>query len=541
MFKSITRITATLGLAAIVTACGTPAIAVPPTTVPTVAPAPTAVPIPTAVPVRSVDTAAIDAFVEQMRTVYDVPGAAIALVLPDGSTYTQGYGVRNTADSAVVTADTQFGIASVTKSFTALGIMLLVDEGKVNLDAPVTDYLPTFQLSDPALTPQVTVRHLLMHASGMDRNDQGTGNPTITRDQIVALAATTPLLAAPGELHKYSNVNTIAAARIIELVSGQSWEEFTRERILEPLGMNNATMDAAALQQQPNVALPHERDLLTGMVAMPPFEPYAEAPAGGINASATEMLRYLQFQLGDGTFGNTALLSAESLTEMQLTQITTDATSQGSDAARRAAEQGIPAPETIISDFGYGLYWYTETIAGQRVVQHDGQAPGYSASVSFAPEAGVGVVILTNATYAFGFVESVRLHILEELLDAQPRHDIQPMIEAQLALEGRDLTSILAPSEAVRSFVADPAQLETLSGTYTNLFAPEPATITVVNGQSLFLELQSPMGPLSLDLLPVAADIFLINTAPYRGFPVEFKTDGEGILVTLNGFEIARR
>lgn len=531
--RALTALSAIMIVTALVSACGWSARVD--------LPEPTPVPGPTAAPARAVDTAAIDAFVTQMLATYEVPGAAIALVLPDGRTYTRGYGVRDTASGAPVSADTQFAIASVTKSFTALGMMLLVDAGKVNLDAPVTDYLPAFRLADPALTPQVTVRHLLMHASGMERNDQATGNPTITRDQIVALAAETPLAAKPGERHIYSNVNTIAAARIIELVSGQSWEAFTRQRILEPLGMTGATMDAAALQRQPDVALPHERDLLAGMAAFPPFEPYAEAPAGGINASANEMLRYLQLQLSDGALDGVRLLSAAALREPQRTQIATDETSQGSGAARLAAEQGLPAPEAIVSDFGYGLYWYTETIGGQRVVEHDGQAPGYSASVSFAPESGVGVVVLSNAHYAFGFVESVRLHILEELLDVTPRHDTQAIVEAQLALEGRDLASVRAPAEAVRDYAADPAQLEALAGSYTNLAAPEPATVTAVDGRALRLELLSPMGPLSLDLLPVAADTFLINTPPYRGLPVEFKADAEGTLVTLSGFEIARR
>lgn len=531
MFKKLAHALTALTAATLLAACGASAI--------TPAPAPTAGP--TAAPAASVDTAAIDAFVAKMLETYAVPGAAIALVLPDGSTYTRGYGVRDTVAGAPVTADTQFAIASVTKSFTALGMMLLVDEGKVDLDAPVTDYLPEFRLSDPALTPKVTVRHLLTHTTGMERNNAATGNPTITRDEIVALAAETPLVAAPGEKHIYSNVNTVAAARIIELVSGQSWEAFTRERILTPLGMTSATLDVAALQRQPDYALPHELDLVAGMVPGAPFDAYAEAPAGGINASANEMLRYLQLQLGDGTAAGARLLKPESLAELHRTQVATDETSQGSGAARRAAEQGVPAPTTLIGDFGYGLYWYTERLQGHRVVQHDGQAPGYSASVSFAPEENVGVVVLTNATYAFGFVESVRLHLLQELLNITPRHDTQAIIEAQLALEGRDLASVRAPVEAVRGYSADPAQLEALAGTYTNLAAPEPATVTAVDGRALRLELLSPMGPLSLDLLPIAADTFLINTPPYRGVPVEFKADAEGTLVTLNGFAIARR
>lgn len=528
--------TIAVALALGLSACGTPVTSTAPTVVPTTIIAPTAAPS-----AATVDTVALDAFVNRMLETYDVPGAAIALVLPDGSSYTKGYGVRDITAGRPVTPDTQFAIASVTKSFTALGITLLVDEGKVELDAPVTTYLPAFQLSDPALTKQVTVRHLLMHASGMDRNNAATGNPTITRDEVVALAAKTPLVAAPGEKHVYSNVNTVAAARIIEMVSGQSWEEFTRERILRPLGMASATLDVAALQQQPDYAMPHELDLLVGMVPSTFMEPAAEAPAGGINASANDMLHYLRFQLGEGTVDGTRILSAESLGEMHRSQIAIDETGPVSRAALVAQERGIPAPESLVSDFGYGLYWYTEQFGGHPVVQHDGQAMGFSASMSMAPEEGVGVVVLTNAHGAFGFVETVRSHILEELLQIEPHHDAYKIVEAQLALMGMDRVTVQQPVEAVRSFTANPAQLEVLAGSYTNMAGEGPVTISAVEGRALRLEAQVQGIDLALDLLPYAADSFLVNSAPVRGYNVQFATDAEGTSILLNGMPLAQR
>jgi len=539
MRTTLARSLAVLGVAALIAGCATPAVTPAPTTVPNTAPASTIVP--TVAPAASVDTAAIDAFVAKMLETYEVPGAAIALVLPDSSSYTRGYGVRNTTTGAPVTGDTQFAIASVTKSFTALGVMLLVDEGKVELDAPVTTYLPEFQLSDPAMTPKVTVRHLLMHATGMERNNAATGNPTITRDEIVALAAQTPLVAAPGERHIYSNINTVAAARIIELVSGQSWEQFTRERILEPLEMEEATLDVAGLQQQSDYALPHDRDLLAGMVPGALFEVGAEAPAGGINASADEMLRYLQFQLGDGTADGRRLLSAASLAELQRTQIAVAETGPVSQAALIAQEQGVAAPESLVSDFGYGLYWYTEQLGGHRVVQHDGQGMGFSASASFVPEAGVGVAIMTNAHYAFGFVETVRSHILEELLDVQPRHDAYQIVEAQLALLGMDQMTLRQPAEAVRTFTPNAAQLEILAGSYTNLAGEGPVTVTAVEGRALRMEAQIQGFAFTLDLLPYAPDAFLVNSSPVRGYNVQFTTDADGVTVLMNGMPIAQR
>jgi CubicO group peptidase (beta-lactamase class C family) len=547
MFTRIVRTGAVLGLTALIGACGTPAVAPLPTTapttvlVPTTAPAPTVVLMPTTAPERTVDLAAIDAFVNRMLAAYDVPGAAIAVVLPDGSTYTKGYGVRDVTTSAPVTPNTQFAIASSTKSFTALGVMLLVEEGKIDLDAPVTDYLPNFSLSDPAQTPNVTVRHLLLHTSGMVRNNAATGNPTITRDEVVGLAAITPLNGAPGELHEYSNVNTVIAARIIEVVTGQSWEEFTRERILTPLGMDTTTLNTEDLQQQPDFAMPHERDLLTGMAPGAFINPGAEAPAAAVNAGAEEMVRYLQFQLGDGTVNGTQLLSAANLAEMHRAQVELRDTGPVSESAWRAAEQGVPAPLSLTSDYGYGFYWYTEDFRGERVAQHDGHGPGFTANISLAPDAEVGVAVMANGNYTFGFVEAVRSFVLEELLELEHTPDMFKVMEDQLALAGRDQASVRAPSEAVRAFTPDAAQLEALAGSYTNLAAPEPATVTVVDANSLQLDINSPMGPLNLRLLPVSDTRFLINTPPYRGFPVEFIADAEGTLVQLNGFDIARR
>jgi CubicO group peptidase (beta-lactamase class C family) len=553
MFDNIIRRLAALSIIGIIgatiTACGAsmmpttavnPTAAAPAVTItPSAAPSPTLAP--TAVPAPEVDTATIDAFVQKMLDTYDVPGAAIALVLPDGRTYTQGYGVRDTTSGTPVSPDTQFAIASVTKSFTALGMMMLVDEGKIDLDAPVTTYLPAFRLSDPALTPHVTVRHLLMHATGMERNNAATGNPTITRDEIVALAAETPLVAEPGEKHVYSNVNTIAAARIIELVSGQSWEDFTRERILSPLNMDTTTLDVAAMQQQSDHALPHELDMLKGMAPGAFLEPAAEAPAGGVNASADEMLRYLQFQLGDGTVDGTRLLSKESLAELHRTQIRVDETSPGSGASSVAAERGMPAPEDLVSDFGYGLYWFTEKLGDHQVVQHDGQTVGFSASVSLVPEANVGVVVLTNASFAFGFVETVRIHILEELLAIKPQHDTHKIVEAQLAVLGMDQQTVRQPMEAVRNFRVDPARLEALAGDYTNLVGEGAVTVESVDGATLRLKAQLQGIDLVLDLLPYADDAFVVNSAPIRGYNAQFSADADGDKIMLNGVPIAQR
>ena len=195
----------------------------------------------------SFDTAKLDTFVTRMMKDYDVPGVGLAVVENGEISYVRGYGVRDVTTGGPVTPGTQFAIGSVTKSFTALGMMVLVDEGLVDLDAPVTTYIPEFKLSDPESTEMVTVRNLLTHTTGLVRTDASTFDTSVTTEDIIRAAATTPLVGKPGEVFVYSNVNAILAGEIIRRVSGKPWETFTRERVLELLGMDTATLSVEAL------------------------------------------------------------------------------------------------------------------------------------------------------------------------------------------------------------------------------------------------------------------------------------------------------
>src|SRR6266542_3662605 len=329
-------------LLAILAACAgaptTPSAAV----LPTVS-APTRAPAPTSAPAAALDTAALDAYIARLMQDYDVPGVGLAIVQHGQIAYTKGYGVRDVTSGAPVTSNTQFAIGSVTKSFTALGVMLLVQEGKVKLDNPVTNYIPEFKLSDPAATAKVTVRHLLSHTSGMGRNDAASLDPSLTRADLLKLAATVPLHSQPGERFAYSNLNTTIAGVLIERVSGQSWENYTRERILTPLGMTTATLDVDQMQHSSDFAQPHQIDVLKGNELAPFHSWHNEAPAAAINASAAEMARYVQFQVGDGTVNGQRLLSPDLLAEMHRPEVAAPAQDPGVLAVMAAKAQGLPA------------------------------------------------------------------------------------------------------------------------------------------------------------------------------------------------------
>lgn len=479
----------------------------------------------TAAAAPAIDTAALDAFVLRMMEEYQVPGAAIALVLPNGRSYIQGYGVRDTTTGDPVTPDTQFAIGSTTKSFTALGMMLLVEENLVDLDTPVRTYLPEFKLSDPESTRTATVRHLLSHTTGLVRTDASTFDTSVTAADVIEAAATTPLVGKPGEVFVYSNVNTIIAGEIIERITGRSWEDFTRERILEPLGMSTATLSVEELKRQDNIALPHVLDVRNGLQTTDFLIYEADAPAGAINASAAEMARYVRFQLGDGA----PLVSQASLMEMHKGQVAApDFSLPGMLAAEARAVAARPedVPPALVTDAEYGFFWGVERFLGEKLVQHSGNVDGLTANVTLLPESRSGVVVLANADAANTFMEVLRLHIAQLLL-ARSGPDVNATLQAQLKVLGQDNASRKADLEAARSYQPEPGEFMPLVGTYESLADPQPTQVSVVGGRTLRLESGFQALRFSVELFPLGGDRFIANTEPLIGYVFRF-VEGEG-------------
>jgi CubicO group peptidase (beta-lactamase class C family) len=500
---------------------------------------PTSAPAPTAASARTLDTTALDVHISRLMQDYDVPGVGLAVVQQGQIVYTKGYGVRDVTTGAPVTPNTQFGIGSVTKSFTALGVMLLVQEGKIRLDDRVTKYIPVFKLSDPSATAKVTVRHVLSHTTGMGRNDAATVDPTLTRADLLKLAATVPLHSQPGERYEYSNLNTTVAGVLIERISGQSWEDFTRARIFTPLGMTTATLDVDTMQGTPDFARPHTIDVLKGNQPTS-FQPFrSEAPAGAINASAAEMARYVQFQVGDGRVNGQQLLSPDLLAEMHRPQIARPDPNDGLIAAAKA--QGLPEPTSLITDTGYGFYWNTEDFQGHRLVWHNGVTAGFTALTMLIPETRGGVVILTNAMRASHFLNALRLHVAQLLLDITPQHDMDQIIQAQAKVLGQDNAIRQARLEAARSFKADPAQLESLSGEYQSLTGDKPSTVTVLDGRKLKANFSLQGTTLDTELIPYSAVGFLPNNDLLNGYTVIFKEVDSKTMLLLNGIPLAQK
>jgi CubicO group peptidase (beta-lactamase class C family) len=348
------------------------------------------------------DIHAVDALVLRLMSEYHVPGAALGLIKDGEVVMEKGYGLRDVENRTPVTTQTMFNIGSISKSFTALGIAQLVDQHKVDLDAPVIRYLPELRLSDPTARRMVTLRQLLSHSGGLPPDEQWPPEVPPNRADIMREFATMPITAEPGTRFQYCSRCVGLAAMVLEAVTDQSWEAYTRTHIFGPLGMATASFGPIGLERATNVARPYRYDGASGTVLVPWRRlDYLDSlgPAGGINASIEDLTRYALFQLGAEITSGVQILSKQRLEEMHRPQI-----------AVPKSWTSVP-----IQDLHYGLGWFTGEYRGARIVFHNGSNPGYRASIMLAPSSHAGVIVLTNGE-SMEFISSMTLRLIEELL-----------------------------------------------------------------------------------------------------------------------------
>jgi CubicO group peptidase (beta-lactamase class C family) len=351
---------------------------------------------------EAVNIDAIDALMLSLMSVDNVPGAALALIKDGRIVLERGYGFRDLETHAPTTTETLFNIGSISKSFTALGIAQLIDRHQVDLDAPVIRYAPELRLSDPRVRQTVTLRQLLSHTSGFPPDEQWPREVPPSRKGIVDEFATMPIASQPGTKFQYCSRCVVLAAYVLERITGQSWEEYTRTHIFHSLGMTTASFGPLGLERAPDRAQPYRHESVSGEVPVP----WARldylgplAPAGGIDASVGDMARYALFQLGDGTMDGSRVVSAQMMTELHHPEIAV-----GADWASHRIES-----------LHYALGWFTGEARGAHLVYHNGANPGFRAAVVLVPTAKAGVVILTNGE-ASGFNSAAAQSLLERLL-----------------------------------------------------------------------------------------------------------------------------
>ncbi len=349
----------------------------------------------------------LDSYIESTRKDWKVPGVAIGIVQGAAPAYLKGYGVRNLQTSQPVTADTLFDIGSCTKAFTSASIAMLVDDGKMHWDDKADLFLPFFHLSDPIADENVTLRDLLTHRTGLPGADLIWYGAPISRDEIVRRAAYIQPSAGFRTLFQYQNVMYVALGAAVGRASGGSWDDFVKQRIFSPLGMNESDTSATDAQRSPDYAMPHI--LRDGIVQPIPWRNIDNAgPAGSINSSVRDMSKWVALQLNDGVFNGKRLLSSQNLQEMHRPQI-------------------VVPPGGITNEFfpdsmqlSYGLGWFVQDYRGHQLILHPGDIDGFEALTVLIPEIHTGYVVLVNLggnsyRQALGYhLADVLLHLPEQ-------------------------------------------------------------------------------------------------------------------------------
>ena len=343
-----------------------------------------------------------DAFVEEVMEEWDVPGLAVA-ALEDGEVVlARGYGYRDVEGRRPVTPSTLFAIGSTTKSFTATLVGMLVDDGHLAWDTPVREYVPEFRLRDPVASEQASFIDLLSHRSGLPAHDTLWYGRDRDREALFRRLRRLEPSAPFRSVFQYQNLMFMAAGHIAGRVAGASWEALIRERILTPLGMHRSNLSVTTLQRVDDFAYPYEAR--GDAVARVPFRSLdAIGPAGSINSSVEEMLRYLRFRLALGEWQGSRLLSTASALEME---------------TPHTAIPQIPGyPEVGYASYGLGVM--LTTYRGRRMVTHNGGIDGFASTMAWLPDDSIAVVVLTNLT-GNPLPAIVGNRVLDRLLDLPP-------------------------------------------------------------------------------------------------------------------------
>lgn len=369
-----------------------------------------------------------------------VPGVAVGILQGD-TQQTAGYGVTSVDHPLPVTAETLFQIGSITKTFLATLIMRLVEADKLDLDRPIRHYLPELRLTDEATAAGVTLNHLLTHSAGWEGDffdDTGFGDDALARYvvRMTELPQITPL----GAIFNYNNAGFSLAGRVIEVVTGQTFESAMAEWLLQPLGLQQALFRAEEVISERFAVGHHVQDELP-TIARPWALARSAHPAGGLTTSVRDLLRYARFHLGDGLAADgTRLLQSATLADMRTPRLTT----------------------SVVSGNTVGLAWMLSTIDGVQLAQHGGATNGQMANLLLVPAHGLAVAVVTNGNRGSLLNGEVNRWVLRHLLglvQPEPTPQVRPadqlatytgryrqrLTEIDLALSGGELIMTVIP------------------------------------------------------------------------------------------------
>ncbi len=319
----------------------------------------------------------LDALIEPILRVARVPGAAVAVVSGEQTVFARGYGYREVRTTQPMTVDTLYPIASATKGMNATLLGMLVDERLLAWDVPIREYLPCLRLQDALATSAVTLRDLLSLRTGLPRHDFLWTESGICRAELIERMPYLPLSAGLRERFQYTNLTPTLAGHIAEVVTGRSWDELMRERLLEPLDMSSTIVAAPVAG---NVTSSYHENQRRELVPTRQWATEPIAPAGGsVHSTVSDMARWLAFNLNGGKVAGRPLIQPQTLHELHLPCIAV-----GTDPS-------APSPNAA-----YGLGWFIDTYNGHARISHSGYLHDVHGWVMLFPADALGIVAFTN-------------------------------------------------------------------------------------------------------------------------------------------------
>ena len=323
--------------------------------------------------------AGFDAWVDSALAAWHVVGAGVGIVVDGEVVYARGHGLRDRDRKLPATTQTLFAIGSASKAFTVFALGTLVDQGRIAWDNPVVDYLPWFRMYDPDVTRRLTMRDLVTHRSGLPRHDLlWYNNPTATREELVRRLRYLRPNKDLRETFQYNNLMFLTAGYLAGTLMGTPWEDAIRSLVFQPLGMTGSNFSVAESQRASDFSLPYE--VRHDTVRVMPFRDISlVGPAGSINSSVEDMLKWVRMQLSDGTVDGRRVIQAATLQDMHAPHMAIGVSDQ--------------------KEFGatdYGMGWFLTSYRGHYRADHGGNIDGFSALVVLYPHDRLGIVVLTN-------------------------------------------------------------------------------------------------------------------------------------------------
>jgi CubicO group peptidase (beta-lactamase class C family) len=421
---------------------------------------------------------------------FGVPGVAIGIV-HDGNTMIRGVGITNVADSLPVTAHTVFPIASISKTFAATAIMRLVEQGKVDLRAPVRTYLPEFRVRDEAASRDATVWHLLTHLGGWEGQVAGPDRGSETLANFLTTITDLMQVAPPGAAWSYNNAGFSVAGRVIEKITGTSINRSIRDLVFQPLGLEHAGTTAGDFIVNRFAAGHTTRD---GKPALNrPFSPSVSVTAGGVGLCMADLMAYARFHMGDGTAANgERVLKKESLELMR-----------------------TPQMKKQSNDDDMGIGWHLRTVGPVRTASHGGTLGGHILLLEIVPERNFAIAILTNASAGWRLIQDVEREALKSYLGAS--------YAPNQSIAHRGLVETL-PTATPLAQQPDPAPYV---GTYAR---PSNTVVVRAEGSRVFVQERPNSGQPGVEM-PVSfygPDRAMVMDGNARGQSIEFLRDQAG-------------